>query len=263
MPPVDSTSASPDRPSRENPALSIVMPCYNEAEHIEETLKSWVNFIPEEIGSFEIIVVNDGSMDGTGRVLDKVRKELPCLRVIHQLNGGPQAAVKRGFESARGEYILQTESNGRFEPSDLAAFWEHRKEHALLIARRVRPFEGWLPQAYRKLVRGLVKTLFGAEWQEPHTPFRLILRSALEAQLVRLPRGFDQVNLGLTLLFHDADPASVAELPVPYRFRSGLRRRPSFLFLLGTLFHTATDLAHLKVSLLKLRIPSVSAAEPA
>jgi glycosyltransferase involved in cell wall biosynthesis len=259
MTPIEISSPPVDRRPRTQVALSLVMPCYNEAEHIEECLRNWAECLADEVESFEILVVNDGSMDGTARVLDRLRKEMPALRVIHQLNGGQDAAIRRGYEAARGSYVLQTEANGRFDPTDFAAFWEKRQSYGLLVARRTRPLEGWLARGHDRIVRGFVRFLFAAEWQEPHTPFRLMSRACLEDTLKRLPRGFAQVNLGLTLLAHSEDPAGVTELPVPFRFPNGLRRRPSLFSLLMSVIHTGFELIQLRLRLLK---PSISNTSP-
>lgn len=257
----DTSTPTADRRQRSPVSLSVVMPCYNEADQVEECLRGWAEALSETVESYEIIVINDGSMDGTGRVLDKVRKEMPALRVIHQLNSGQDAAIRRGYEAARGAFVLQTEANGRFDPSDFEAFWEKRSGHCLLIARRTRPLEGWLARAQGRIIQSLVKFLFNAEWQEPQTPFRLTSRHNLERQLKRLPRGTTLVNLALTLLTHMDDPRSVTELPIPFRFPNGLRRRTSILALFSGLLHTAMELAQLRLSLLKLGNPNTSPAE--
>jgi glycosyltransferase involved in cell wall biosynthesis len=252
---------NPDRRNRASIALSIVMPCYNEADQIEEILRAWSDSFGEELGNVEIIVVNDGSSDGTGRILDRIRKEIPALRVIHQLNGGREGAIRRGYELARGNFILQTESNGRFDPSDFVAFWEKRNAHELLLARRTKPHEGLFSRLQSSAVQSLVKFLFGADWREPQVPFRLISRACLSTQLARLPRGMHQVNLGVTLLAHADNPLSVGEVEVPFRFRSGLRRRPSLWFLLGSLFQVTVELLQLRFTLLKLRLPASPATQ--
>src|SRR3989338_8550426 len=95
------------------PELSIVMPCYNESAGIEPVLMEWLLFLRGlKLSSFEIVVINDGSTDGTGRILDKLRRESRELRVFHQLNVGHGRAVRRGYETARGRYVAQVDSNG-------------------------------------------------------------------------------------------------------------------------------------------------------
>ncbi len=259
----DTLPTPAERRNRAPVALSIVMPCYNEADQIEETLRAWADSLGEEYGHYEIIVVNDGSTDGTGRILDRLRKEIPALRVIHQLNGGSEAAIRRAYEDSRGAHILQTESNSRFDPSDFVPFWERRNQNGLLIAQRTRPLEGWLTRLHGKAVHEMVKFLFGAEWREPQVAFRLISRPCLTSQLAHLPRGFGQVNLGMTLLAHAENPKAVGEIAVPFRFPGGLRRRASLWSLFGSLMHTALELVHLRLSLFKLRVVATAPAQAA
>lgn len=253
---------STERRSRASLALSVVLPCFNEAEHIEEILRGWIDYLKDGVDGFEIIVVNDGSIDGTGRTLDRLRKEQPALRVVHQLNGGREAAVRRGYEMARGAYVLQTESNGRFDPTDFTPFWEKRAEYDLLLARRTRPLEGCLTRIHLKALRSLVKLLFGVAWQEPNAPFRLLSRRCLE-RLFRLPPDVTQVNVWLGILAHTDRPGSVAELPVPFRFRNGLRRPASLWHLAGLILNTTVELLQLRLRLLRYRIPETTEPQPA
>src|SRR5262249_49409827 len=120
-------------PTQQQPELSIVIPCYNEADAIENVVRDWCTFLGELVGevNYEILIVNDGSTDGTGRILDRIRKEQRCLRVIHQLNLGHDVAVRRGYDLARGRYVAQIDGNGRHEPTEFTAMWEKRGDYRL------------------------------------------------------------------------------------------------------------------------------------
>src|SRR5262249_8248265 len=104
--------------STQRTELSVVMPCFNESPTIETTLREWESYFSELTPSFEIIVVNDGSKDGTGRILDRLRKEMKNLRVIHQLNLGHGRAARRGYEAARGKYVLELDCDGSAGPDE-------------------------------------------------------------------------------------------------------------------------------------------------
>ena len=85
---------SPDAPSPgRHPELSVVVPCFNESNLIEGVLRQWIEMLVGEQIDFEMVVVNDGSSDGTGRILDNLRGEFAQVRVIHQLNFGHGRAV--------------------------------------------------------------------------------------------------------------------------------------------------------------------------
>ena len=81
------------------PLVSVIIPTYNSAGYIEEALES---VFEQTLQDFEIIVVDDGSTDGTGEVL---RKYGDRIRYIYQENNGPASARNGGIRVARGEYI--------------------------------------------------------------------------------------------------------------------------------------------------------------
>ena len=70
------------------------MPAYNEAGCIEEVVREWVTTVGR------LVVVNDGSRDATGEILDRLAKELPLLHVIHQGNAGHGVALMTGYRAA-------------------------------------------------------------------------------------------------------------------------------------------------------------------
>jgi len=98
--------------------LSVVAPMMNEALGAAE-------FVSEIAGALagvrhEIIVVNDGSSDGTGDVLRKIRAEIPQLRIIHHdENAGQSRALRTGILAARSETIAMIDGDGQNDPADI------------------------------------------------------------------------------------------------------------------------------------------------
>jgi glycosyltransferase involved in cell wall biosynthesis len=86
------------------PEVSVVMSVYNGAEHLEKTLTS---ILSQEGCDLEFIVVNDGSTDDTGRILDEWAARDERLRVVHQQNAGLTRALIQGCALAKGEYIAR------------------------------------------------------------------------------------------------------------------------------------------------------------
>ena len=213
--------ASPSQP----PALSLVMPCYNEASHIEETIRKWHQLLTEEVKDFEIIVLNDGSMDGCGRILDRIRTEMDHIRVIHQLRNRHGLTVRRGYELARGQYILQVDPNGCYDPSDFLPFWNARSENELIVGKRTHRLDSFFSRFFSKVVRRGAILFFKCPLEEPYLSFRLARKSALLPALKQLPPDWEWVNLALTLMTHKAFPGRVRELPLPFRFRVSATRR--------------------------------------
>ncbi len=100
--------------SRPEPLVSVVIPAYKVERFIAQTLRS---VYKQTVTDLEIIVVNDGSPDGTGDVL--ARETDPRLRVITQPNGGECVARNRGMAEARGKYIAFLDSDDAWLPDHL------------------------------------------------------------------------------------------------------------------------------------------------
>lgn len=82
--------------------ISVIIPAYNCANTVGKTVDS---LLSSGMTDFEIIIVDDGSKDGTWRVCEELSREYECVRCVHQENGGVSAARNRGIEEAEGEYI--------------------------------------------------------------------------------------------------------------------------------------------------------------
>src|SRR5262249_55269955 len=92
--------------------LSVVIPAFNEALRLPATLKQVVAYLASSKQSFEIIVVDDGSTDGTAEVLASSFGQQPRLRVIrNEFNSGKGFAVRQGMLQAQGDYILFTDAD--------------------------------------------------------------------------------------------------------------------------------------------------------
>jgi glycosyltransferase involved in cell wall biosynthesis len=90
-----------------NPEVSVVMSVYNGALHLAATLDS---ILSQEDMEFELIVVNDGSGDATGEILDAYARRDSRIRVIHQENTGLTRALIRGCAAASGEFIARQDA---------------------------------------------------------------------------------------------------------------------------------------------------------
>ena len=103
------------------PEISVVVPAFNEQELIGRTILRFVESLDGQRRSFELIVVNDGSRDRTGEILDQLAADEPRLRVIHfARNFGQTAAMMAGFWAARAPIIVPLDADGQNEPDDIA-----------------------------------------------------------------------------------------------------------------------------------------------
>ena len=93
-------------------SLSVIIPAYNEESTIAGTLREIDSYLRDNSISNEIIVVDDGSWDTTRHVLDRIKPEIPNLKILHHdTNKGKGAAVRTGMLAARGKRILFTDAD--------------------------------------------------------------------------------------------------------------------------------------------------------
>jgi dolichol-phosphate mannosyltransferase len=97
--------------------LSIVIPMFNEAENVETTLKQVEEAIASFQGDYEIIPVNDGSIDNTLEILKRMESQNEKIRVVsYSKNMGRGMALRKGFQKSRGEIIVSIDADLSYDP---------------------------------------------------------------------------------------------------------------------------------------------------
>lgn len=105
---------SADENVENRPTFSVVVPCYNERDGIGETVATLANDL-QSSDEYEVIIVNDGSSDGTEKILEDIAQEYPQVRIItHNINRGYGAALKTGIRSANSDLIVITDADGTY-----------------------------------------------------------------------------------------------------------------------------------------------------
>jgi len=114
-----------------NPALSFVIPLYNSEETLIPLVKEIESLVVD--GGHEIILVNDGSRDGTPEAGRKLVNEarVPITLVNHARNYGEHNAVLTGWRHARGDYVVNLDDDGQNPPQEAVRLWQHAREQRL------------------------------------------------------------------------------------------------------------------------------------
>jgi glycosyltransferase involved in cell wall biosynthesis len=142
------------------PALSIVLPAYNEEGNIERVVRDAGAAVSPLVSSHEIVVVDDGSRDATGEILARLAAQMGGrLRIVrHPVNQGYGAALRDGFRATTGDLVFYTDSDNQFDLRELADVLPLMKDLDAVLGYRVDRQDPWL----RKTVSGAFNRLSSA-----------------------------------------------------------------------------------------------------
>ncbi|MGR3311022.1 MAG: glycosyltransferase family 2 protein [Candidatus Brocadiales bacterium] len=127
------------------PEVSIVIPVFNEEENVP-ILASALTCVMEKTGySYEVIFVDDGSMDGSGLILKKICSENSNLKTIRfKHNAGQTAAMDAGFKAARGKFVVSMDADLQNDPADIPLLLDGLKSYDLVYGWRYKRNDPWI-----------------------------------------------------------------------------------------------------------------------
>jgi glycosyltransferase involved in cell wall biosynthesis len=179
--------------AKTEPAISIVLPIYNEEENVEGLVEDIIETMENCGTSFEILAVNDGSRDGTLDILKSLVKKYPrFLRVAsHVVNKGNGASLRTGIRHARGEIVVTMDADGQHSPKDILELVSHIPPFDMVVAARTKGYQG---KFHRNLANGiyngLASWLTRTEILDLTSGFRAMRRKAVTHFLHLYPSGF-------------------------------------------------------------------------
>ncbi len=202
----------------DNPQVSIVLPVFNEIEHLDEELERIRDAMEASRYSFEIIVVDDASTDGSTERLD----EIPWIRLIaFRANRGPGAARKIGTEAALGEIVLWSDVDMSYPNDQLPRLVEALDGYDQVVGARTSE-EGTHKLARvpaKWFIRRLAEWLSSTKIPDLNSGFRAFRKDVADQFLHLLPNGFSHVTT-MTMVFL-ANGYSVGYVDIDYAKRSG------------------------------------------
>lgn len=166
-------------------SLSLVFPAYNEEENVARAVAAAHEALQNYAECYEIIVVNDGSADRTGQILDDLAASddhvVPCH---HPHNKGYGAAVGSGIKQARYDYVFFSDSDLQFDLNEIGKLVEHIDAYDIVVGYRAKRADPLHRRLNAKAWGILVRMLFGIKVRDIDCAFKLFHK-----------RVFEQINL--------------------------------------------------------------------
>jgi len=209
-------SASP----AEKPAgLSVFFPAYNDSGTIASMVIRAVQAASEVTPDYEVIVVNDGSVDATPQIVDELARTYSHVRAVHHpTNRGYGGALQTGFRSATKEFVFYTDGDAQYDPAELAVLWARMTPGADLVnGYKISRSDPWHRIVIGRVYHHVVSLLFGLSVRDVDCDFRLMRRSIFET--INLEKNSGVICLEMMKKIEDAG-FRIVEVPVHHYHRA-------------------------------------------
>lgn len=197
--------------------VSVLLPAHNEEGNVIEAIRQAIAATEPFSASQEVIVVDDGSTDGTRALARKLSFFEPRVRVVsHDRNRGYGSAIRSGLAAARFEWLLLTDADLQFDLGQLREFVPHTCDAELVVGYRRKRSDPLVRRVNGRGWNALIHLLFRLPVRDVDCAFKLIRRDMLD--------GVELISTGATI---DAEilattrrrGARTVELPVTHRPR--------------------------------------------
>ncbi len=222
-------------------SITAFFPAYNDGGTIASMVITALQTLESVTDDYEVVVVNDGSVDYTGQVLAELARVYPQVRVVqHARNQGYGSALRSGFANARKEWIFYTDGDAQYDPHELKALWAALREGVDVVnGYKIARNDPLHRRVIGRLYHHIVRLAFGFRLRDVDCDFRLIRRSVFDH--IALESDSGTICLEMVKKFQDAG-LRFAEVPV-HHFHRAYGKSQFFNF--PRLYRTAIQLAHL------------------
>ena len=223
----------------EGPAtgLSIFFPAYNDSGTIASLVITALRTARKLTPNHEVIVVNDGSQDGTAEILEELAGIYPQVRVVHhQKNRGYGGALRTGFATASRELVFYTDGDAQYDPAEMEALWRRFDGAVDLVnGYKISRSDPLHRIIIGRIYHHTVKLLFGLTVRDVDCDFRMMRRSIFDT--VHLEKNSGVICLEMMKKITDGG-FRIVEVPVHHYHRAYGR---SQFFNFKRLYRTAVD----------------------
>jgi glycosyltransferase involved in cell wall biosynthesis len=221
--------------------LSIFFPAYNDSGTIASLVITALRTARRLTPDHEVIVVNDGSADGTAEILEELASIYPQVRIVtHDHNRGYGGALRSGFATATRELVFYTDGDAQYDPSEMEALWRRFDQDVDLVnGYKISRSDPLHRIIIGRIYHHLVKTLFRLTVRDVDCDFRMMRRSIFDK--VQLEKNSGVICLEMMKKITDGR-FRIAEVPVHHYHRAYGK---SQFFNFRRLYRTAIDVMKL------------------
>lgn len=159
--------------------ISVVMPVYNEAYIIEETIRSYYNELKGKI-DFEMIIVEDGSTDNTKEILKRLEKELPIRIYLEDKRKGFKEAIKDALKYPKYNWVFVVDSDYQFDPIDFWKLYRCIDRYDIILGKKVKRNDPLYRIILSKGFNLLLRLTFKVPFWDMDTGFKLLNKKAID-----------------------------------------------------------------------------------
>lgn len=172
-------------------SISVILPVYNEEDNIEFVVNSVTVYLSEIIDNFEIILVNDGSVDKTAVIIESLSRDNPHIKSIrHSKNLGYGVTLHSGFKIAQYPLVFFMDSDRQFDISEISKLLAHIDLYDIVIGTRMVRHDPLYRILIAKLFNYITSLLFGIKIKDMTCGFKLIKKSVLDSIEITSRGGF-------------------------------------------------------------------------
>ena len=162
-------------------SISVFFPCYNEQDNVSSTVEKAVAVLEKINADYEVIIVNDGSVDSTERIADEIKAKNPRIKTIHHsTNLGYGAALQSGFKNASKELVFYSDGDGQFDISEMPQLLNLMKQYDIVSCYRLNRQDNLVRKLNAWCWNKLVCFLFSMKLRDIDCAFKLYKREIFD-----------------------------------------------------------------------------------
>ena len=171
-------------------SISVFFPCYNEASNVERVIADALAHLPAIADDFEVLIIDDGSTDGTSQVVKALVATNERVRLVtHTENRGYGMALRTGFKSAQKDLVFYADGDGQFSLAELSSLIEALPGHGFVLGYRRNRADPFYRRLNGWLWTWVVRVVLGVKVRDVDCGFKLFRREAVNVEQLISGRG--------------------------------------------------------------------------